>query len=287
MPPSSGHRTKVAIPSERPRADGKPLLVVIGGPVDLGRQIDLTSGEVDIGRGEDVTFRIDSDLVSRRHASIRRFGLTFAIKDLDSTNGTLVNDKPVTTHTLVEGDRIRIGKVTLKYTECYIEAQYHEEVHQRANVDPLTQAYNKRYFEDVLRRIMESASRCALILFDIDHFKKINDTWGHPAGDAVLRKVAEVVRGRLGKEEPFCRVGGEEFAILLKDANLAVARKAAELIRTSIEQTDFVEAGQRIGVTVSVGVAERGVSDVSADALYRRADERLYEAKRGGRNRVV
>jgi diguanylate cyclase (GGDEF)-like protein len=254
---------------------------------DLGRQIELHAAEVDIGRGDNVTVRIDSESVSRRHAAIRKVAGRYAIADLQSTNGTFVNDERIDTRTLQEGDRIRVGKVVFKYTECAIEANYHEQIVQRANVDALTGAYNKRYFGENMKRIYSSQGATSLILFDIDHFKKINDTWGHAVGDVVLQQVAGTVRGLLGDEDLFCRVGGEEFAVILEGSGIDVARRSAEQVRATIERSPVNGGGQRVPVTISIGVAERAASDGGYEALYKRADERLYEAKRGGRNRVM
>jgi two-component system, cell cycle response regulator len=289
MGPISGNRTAIALPSERPKAAGKPVLVVISGP-ELGRKFDLASGEMDIGRDEEATFRIDSDLISRRHAAIQKFAGRFIVADMGSTNGTFVNDQRVKTHTLVDGDQIRVGKVVLKYTESDVEAQYHEQILQMAHVDALTGAYNKRYAEDALRRsVADARSRggaFSMVLFDIDHFKKINDTWGHAAGDAVLKEIAEVVRGQLRESDVLCRVGGEEFAILLAGTSVASARGAAEFIRGAVEMTDFMFEGKRIPVTVSLGVAVLEPSDESSEALFKRVDGLLYESKRTGRNKV-
>jgi diguanylate cyclase (GGDEF)-like protein len=283
------HKTAVSIPSERPGGTRRALLVVIAGP-ELGRQIDLESGEVDIGRDEGVTLRIDSDAVSRRHATIRRFAGRFAIADLHSTNGTFVNERRIKTQTLKEGDHIRVGKVVFKYTESPIEAQYHEQIVQLATLDALTGAHNKRYFEETSKKAFtasrQTSTPLALVLFDIDHFKKINDTLGHSAGDAVLSQVAQIVRARLRKRDIFCRVGGEEFALVLEGTSLADARGAAESLRGAIETAPLVFEGSKIPVTTSFGVAGIEATDASAEALYNRADVRLYEAKRSGRNRV-
>jgi len=289
MPVPSDKRTAAVVPSNRPPADAKPLLVVIAG-ADLGLQIDLASGVVDIGRDEGATLRIDSELVSRQHAAIRRFGGKFAIADLGSTNGTFVNDRRIQTHTLSDGDLIRVGKVVLKYTECAIEAQYHEQIALRANLDALTGVYNKRHFDDVLKKLFasskETGKALSLVVFDIDHFKRINDTWGHAAGDAVLRQVSDLVRTLVRKHDAFCRVGGEEFTVLFEGVPLADARKAAELVRRSIESADIASGDTKIPVTASIGVVELLPEDTSADSLFQRADAKLYEAKRSGRNRV-
>jgi diguanylate cyclase (GGDEF)-like protein len=285
----SDKSTAVALPSEHPGAVGKPVLVVIAGP-ELGRRIDLDSGEVDIGRDAGLTLQIDSELVSRKHASIRRVVGKLVIADRDSTNGTYVNDRRIKTHSLEDGDQIRVGKVVLKYTECAIEAEYHEQIVLRASVDGLTGAYNKRYFEETLRKVFasarDSASGLALMVFDIDHFKRINDTWGHSAGDAALRQVAQVVRGRLRNQDALCRVGGEEFAVPLERMSLADARTVAESVRAAIEATSLSFEGSTIPMTVSLGVVDLASTDSSPEDMFRRADARLYDAKRSGRNRV-
>jgi diguanylate cyclase (GGDEF)-like protein len=282
-------RTFVSVPSERPRGAGKAVLVVISG-ADLGRQIDLSGDEVDIGRGEEVTFRIDSEQVSRRHASIRKLVGKFVLRDLNSTNGTFVNENKVHTHTLVDGDQIRIGKTVLKYTESALEVEFHEQILRGANVDGLTSAYNKRYFQEALRRSVDGARAAAvalsLVVFDIDHFKQINDGHGHAAGDAVLKQLGDVIRAQLRDGDVFCRIGGEEFAVILTATPEDVARRAAEFIRSAVEIADFVCDRGKVAVTVSLGVAALDGGDADAEALFQRADARLYEAKRGGRNRV-
>src|SRR4051812_7799984 len=115
---SSDRHTAVIVPSERMR-QARPVLVVIAG-AELGRTLDLANGDVDIGRDEGVSLRIDSDAVSRRHASIHKVGFAYLLADLGSTNGTFVNDQRIKGHTLAEGDQIRIGKVVLKYTENHV-----------------------------------------------------------------------------------------------------------------------------------------------------------------------
>jgi diguanylate cyclase (GGDEF)-like protein len=284
----SSRRTAIVIPSERPK-NIRPRLVVIAGP-ELGRQIELTMDALEIGRAETAGLRLDIEQVSRRHAAIQRFGSHYILADLNSTNGTFVNDEKITTRELKDGDRIRIGKAVLKYSESDVEAEYHFRIFNMANLDALTGAYNKRYFDEAFRKEVEKGARegrpFALLLFDIDFFKKINDTYGHPAGDAVLTEVAEVVRGIARPSDLFGRVGGEEFALACPETPLDNARDLAELVRASIQEHEFAFETQRIPVTSSVGVGEL-LSTESADDFYKRCDAFLYEAKRSGRNRVV
>ena len=286
----TGKRTAIAVPSEMPKAPGgNPRLVIIKGP-DLGRQIDLDDQALEIGRGEEAGLQLDVDLVSRRHACVQRFGNKYLIADLGSTNGTFVNNEKITTHELVEADQIRVGKVVLKYMESEIEAKYHEQIFNMASVDALTGCFNKRYFDDVfgkeINRAGQTNTDLCLVVFDIDHFKKINDTYGHPAGDAVLKTLCDVVKGLVRETDVFCRVGGEEFTILLPNTNLKTAQGAAELVRGAIEMTDFTFEDNTIPVTVSLGVAEYASPSEGASELYKRTDSNLYTAKRSGRNQV-
>lgn len=261
---------------------------MISGP-ELGRQFEVNGEAIEIGRADNATIRVESDAVSRRHARVQQFGERVLIADLDSTNGTYVNDARVRSTQLREGDQIRVGKVVLKYTECAIEASYHDEIFNRASVDALTGAFNRRYFTEVLQKEVgaaaDSGSELSLVVFDIDHFKRINDQHGHPAGDAVLKRLGAVVCGQKRKKDLFCRIGGEEFALLLPESPLSVALGAAELLRGAVELTDFSIEAVRIPVTVSVGVGQLGAHETSTE-FYERVDGRLYSAKRGGRNQV-
>lgn len=262
---------------------------MLQGP-DIGRQIELTDDPLEIGRGEEAGLQIDSDLVSRRHATLIKVGKRFLIRDNGSTNGTYVGSEKITTAELREGDLIKIGKVVLRYTESSIEVQYHEQILERTRVDPLTGAYNKGYFDEAVARLILEGVRggrlLGLIVFDVDHFKKINDVYGHPAGDAVLIEMVEVARKSLGERATLCRVGGEEFAVILPGSTAAEARDSAERLRAAVEATRFAFDGKVVPVTISLGA---GACDGTEDftTFYKRVDSRLYEAKRTGRNRVV
>jgi diguanylate cyclase (GGDEF)-like protein len=285
---SPAKRTALLVPSMRPKGPGRPVLVMIAGP-EIGKRIDLDKGEVEIGREPGLTVTLDSDGVSRHHAVIRKIAGHLVISDPGSTNGTFVNDTRITTHQLADGDQIKIGKVVFKYVEREVEAQYHVQIQMLASIDGLTGAFNKRYFEDTFGRMVAGrnaeSTPLSLIVFDIDHFKKINDTRGHAAGDAVLKQLAQIVRAQLREKDVFCRIGGEEFAVLADGTALAAARTAAEFVRGAIEMHDFMFEEKRIPVTASLGVAEHEPGETS-EAFFKRADARLYEAKHGGRNRV-
>jgi diguanylate cyclase (GGDEF)-like protein len=284
-----GRRTAISIPSERPTSAGPPCLVIISGD-DIGRRFELGPQEVSIGRADTCTICVNTDQVSRKHATVQSILGKYYLVDLRSTNGTFVNEQKVERAKLLDGDQIRVGKTVLKYTESHIEQRYFEHAFNLASMDALTGAFNKRYFDEsfgkeVLRSQQQGTPLC-IVLFDIDHFKKINDTYGHPAGDAVLKNVSGAVASQLRDGDALFRVGGEEFALVLSATPHDLAVQAAEAVRALIESlvTDFM--GTRITATLSLGVAELASGEQPA-ALYQRVDEKLYAAKRGGRNRVM
>jgi len=193
---------------------------------------------------------------------------------------------------LRDGDQIRIGRAILKFmTGENIEVHYHEEIYRLMTVDGLTQVYNRRYFNEALEREVNRSQRyeraLSLIVFDIDHFKRVNDTHGHLAGDNLLRQIATAVKPKLRREDIFARTGGEEFGILLPEITLEGARVTADKVRRIVEATPLKVDQQLVPVTISLGCAQLGPGDQAAEDLYKRADERLYEAKQGGRNRVA
>jgi diguanylate cyclase (GGDEF)-like protein len=172
-----------------------------------------------------------------------------------------------------------------------IEAEYHEEIYRLAIIDGLTEVPNKRYLLEFLGRELARSARhhrpLALLLFDIDCFKKINDDFGHLCGDHVLRDLAGVLRGVIRAEELLARYGGEEFVVVLPECSHEHAMSVAERIRVLVEQHPFRFDEEKVGVTISVGVASISGEAVTASDLLTRADIRMYEAKNAGRNRVM
>src|SRR5262245_44887599 len=236
---------------------------------------------------------MDDDAASRKHARIRRHGDTYVVTDLGSTNGTYVNDIVVHERPLVDGDQVKIGRTIFKFIQgSDIELLYHEQIYRVMTYDGLTQVVNRRTFDSTLEREMSRAKRydrlLSLVLFDIDHFKRINDVHGHVAGDAVLRQVAGVVAGNVRREDTVARTGGEELAVLAPEVRGAKALGLAEKLRGLVEAAPCRFEEQTIPVTASFGVAAfSGEEEMSAAEIYSLADERLYAAKRAGRNRVV
>jgi diguanylate cyclase (GGDEF)-like protein len=291
---SDPHNTAVTSVS-LPRQDAGPeqacLVVILGD--GIGRKVVLGRMPVTIGRSSHSDLQLDQESVSRCHARLERRGHGYTLKDLGSTNGTLVNDEMVDVDgcTLRDGDHIRIGRAILKFISGNnVEAQYHEAIYAMMTTDGLTQVHNKRYFEDALDREVARCVRYSrsfgLVMFDIDHFKQVNDTHGHLAGDEILRGLGHAVRTRVRRNDVVARVGGEEFAVLLPESDLEGAIAFGEKLRSVVESTRFSFEGTHIPVTISVGAAGwRPDYDAGLD-LMKVADGRLYEAKQGGRNRV-
>jgi len=281
-------KTAISVPSERPKGLGSPCLVVIAGP-GLGQQYDLADTVVDIGRQEECVISIPSSKVSRRHASVQRVLGRYTVTDLGSTNGTFLNGQRLEkAQQLKDGDKIKVGELVLKYMESRLELQYHQQILSLATTDALTGAQNKRSFDELFPNLVLKAlgdnSALALILFDVDHFKRINDTYGHSAGDSVLRDLGQLSQS-LADPHKVYRVGGEEFAILIA-GEAGVSFSLSESLRSAVEAHGFAHDQAAIPVTLSLGYTEIASND-SAQQLYQRADKNLYASKHGGRNRTT
>lgn len=273
----------------RVAAEQRALLLVLSG-TRLGHRMVLGDAAVDVGRGSAAGLILDADSVSRKHARIERFGGGHKIVDLGSTNGTYVNGIRTKEQILKDGDRIGIGKALLKYLAGgNIEGAYHEEIQRLMRYDPLTNIFNKRHFDESLRLSIFTAAGGArplsLIVFDLDHFKRVNDTHGHMAGDAVLCGASVAVQRILAPTELFGRIGGEEFAVLCEDTDLSLALERAEAIRRAVSRGPYAFEDKKLSATVSVGVAQLSGAE-EAEALFDRADAQLYAAKAAGRNCV-
>jgi two-component system cell cycle response regulator len=266
------------------------VIIYAPDPHNLGKRQVLGSETLRIGRERGNQIVLASDSVSRRHCRIDRRKGHWHIKDLGSTNGTYVNDELVEEYQLRQGDQIKVGDTIFKYLSGQdVEAQYHETIYRMTIMDGLTNVHNKRYLIETLDRELPRAMRhqrpLSLCMFDLDHFKQVNDTFGHIAGDYVLKEVASAVRLRLRPDDIIARYGGEEFAVLLPETDLNGANVIAEELRRLIAERVFEFESERIPVTVSIGCTQLKADDDSIK-LIKAADDKLYEAKRGGRNRV-
>ncbi|MFO0568596.1 MAG: GGDEF domain-containing protein [Polyangiaceae bacterium] len=277
-----------------PAAPGNDSLVVIYAKDEglRGKRFKLEKSPTTIGRVPDNDVVLEDDAVSRRHAQLEQRSVGWFVVDVGSRNGTLHNEGELEKEAmLTHGDRIKIGSTIFKYlTGADAESAYFEEVFKLTITDGLTQVNNRRHFDEALEREFVRARRhqrpLALLVLDIDFFKRINDQYGHLAGDHVLRELAGLVQGRVRRDETVARYGGEEFVVLLPETGAEGAASLAENLRARIAAHSFVFQGVTIPVTVSIGVAVFSAVDSVATDLFRRADEKLYEAKQTGRNRV-
>ena len=250
-------------------------------------------GILEIGRSSACDISMpEVQSLSRSHARLNHVGAVVEIEDRGSTNGTFVNDERVLSRQpLRSGDRFQIGAAHFKFLhEQDPEHAFHEAIHQLVMTDGLTQIYNKRKLDEELVREFARAQRhdrpLSLIFFDIDHFKEVNDTYGHLCGDFVLQQIARQTREYLRQEQVFGRVGGEEFVILSPEMELPGAEKLAETLRSRIASEELFYAELRLRVTCSFGVAALTPGMRRPDELYEAADRAMYASKEGGRNRV-
>lgn len=247
-----------------------------------------------LGRGEDSDIRIQDNSVSRRHARIEPTPEGCFISDQQSTNGTFVNDKALdNSWQLQDGDYLRVGNCIYRYlTGGNIEAEYHEEIYRLTIQDGLTRLHNIRALTEFLDREVARSQRhnrpLSVLMMDIDRFKVVNDSFGHLCGDFVLRELAECVRDGVRKEDLFARYGGEEFALVLVETGLDEALLVAERIRESVAGHQFRFETTPLRLTLSIGVTTTsGDPAITPTDLLKAADEKLYQAKRQGRNQVV
>jgi diguanylate cyclase (GGDEF)-like protein len=273
-------------------ATGACLVLIYPPGPDMGKRFTLDRAEFTLGRGTDCDIQVDRDSVSRRHAKVYRAETSWVVQDLGSTNGSYVNDHPIHEATLRDGDFLKIGAAIFKFlTGANIEVSYHEEIYRMTIMDGLTSCANKRYFLEFLEREMARCMRygrpLSLVMFDIDHFKAINDQHGHLTGDYVLKEIAKRLLSRIRREELLARYGGEEFAAVLPETGKAGALEFGEQIRQIVAREPFEFEGDKLPVTISVGVSVYEGQPVDAQAFIKLADENLYRAKRTGRNRVV
>jgi two-component system cell cycle response regulator len=271
-------------------------LVVLAGS-NVGEMYKVEKERTVMGRGESVDIRLLDEGISREHAQVvqeaGKDGSHYVLEDMGSTNGTFCNGARVQRQMLAEGDKILLGSTTiLKFSyQDKLDEMFQRQMSESALRDGLTKTFNKRYFTERIESEYLYAARhdtpVSLLFLDIDHFKRINDVHGHPAGDAVLVELSKLVSAGLGNEDIFCRYGGEEFAVISRGTETPAAHAIAERLRRAVEEHVFSFDGKTILVTISVGVARAPSPGVGSPAEFvATADEAMYRAKRSGRNQV-
>jgi two-component system cell cycle response regulator len=293
--------TKPAAPIESDKEQKRNLayLVVLAG-VSAGEMFKLQLDKTVIGRGPRCAVRLNDEGVSREHCQLVREGQgekteneKMVLEDLGSTNGTFCNGIRVDRRELADGDKIMVGSTTiLKFTyHDYLDEVFQRQMYESALRDGLTKVFNKKYFTDYLEKEFAYAARhgspLALIFLDIDYFKRINDTHGHPAGDFVLSELSQLMATLVRTEDVLARFGGEEFTVLCRGTDLGGAKIVAERLRRTVEAHTFSFGTKTIPVTISLGIAAIPDTAIADHAQFlAAADKALYEAKRTGRNRV-
>jgi len=271
----------------------RAYLIVLAG-MSRGQMFKLDSARSVIGRGSEVAVKISDEGISREHAVVHITDGKVTVEDLGSTNGTFCNGVRITNRALGDGDKIMLGSTTiLKFTyHDRLDEQFQQQMYESALRDGLTKVFNRKHFDDLFTKEFAFASRhvapLALLFIDLDFFKKVNDTFGHPAGDYVLSEVSAVLTSAVRAEDVVARFGGEEFCVLCRGTDGNGARELGERLRSEIEQRRFVYGTKIIPVTISVGVAALPDALITqSTGLLAAADKALYEAKRAGRNRVA
>jgi two-component system cell cycle response regulator len=282
------------------RMPTRPCLLLYSGP-EAGQRFDLEPGVHIIGRVPEAQVRIDGSGISRQHAQLQVQGSQVMLQDLGSANGTLVNeeriDEPVP---LADGDLVRVGNVVLRFhARNNLDLLLHDKIYEQATVDAGTGAFNRRFLQDALRQAFAKARAggrpLSVICYDLDHFKKVNDTFGHAAGDTVLRITSTIARAELRGTDRLARVGGEEFTVLLENTPAVGALELAERLRKAFEDfpielpdPDDKRSARPVEYrqTASLGVAELTAEMADGQALLEAGDRALYAAKRRGRNQV-
>lgn len=275
-------------------ARNKPVLTVLTGSA-TGVQFKVSKGAAVIGRAPNAELRVEDDGISRTHARIRAETGRAWVEDMGSRNGTFVNGAKITAPIeLRDGDKIQVGRGTvIRFGfQDDLDESFHENLMSSALRDGLTRLFNKRYFlerlDSELKFAMRHDAALSLLMLDLDHFKKVNDTLGHLAGDTVLTTIANVLHKAVRNEDVVARFGGEEFAIILRAIEIDSAQRMAERLRKLVESTPIpLPSREELRATVSIGVATYPSSpSKTLEELVDAADKALYRAKHAGRNRV-
>ena len=276
--------------------DAPPAVVVLVGPTEaVGKQWLINKPDLTIGRSPDCDIYIADASLSRSHAKVIQSGFDIVIMDMNSTNKTSVNDQviaPMVQRKLHNSDKIKTGNVIFRFLEKgSIEVIANQKMLEKAQRDALTGAYSKGALlekgPELIQRAKNLGEPLSVITFDIDFFKKVNDGFGHPGGDYVLRELGKLMQDKLVRaNDYFSRFGGEEFVLMLQATTIKTAGEVAERIRQTVESHIFTFENKRVPVTISIGVSQYKLGE-TWEIVYDRADKALYQSKQNGRNKVT
>ena len=277
---------------EKAKSKDAVLIIIRGNP--QGKKYVLNKDELVVGRDKIADIRVNDNNISRRHSLIKRGNDGFAIEDMGSRNGTYLNDKKLefTTY-LKKEDMIKVGTTILKYIPAgELEILYQENMNNAAYIDELTKVFNRNYitqaFDAEFKRAKALHTSFPVVIFDIDHFKNVNDSHGHDAGDYVLTELTTVIKSAgLRERDLLGRWGGEEFLLLVTNSTLEDAIEAAERVRVAVESHKFLYNKIEIPITISLGVANITAEHETYTDLYKNADKALYYSKENGRNQTA
>lgn len=265
------------------------FLTVLWG-ANMGMTFPLGETAV-VGRSSQADIQLWDHAVSRQHCRLEREGGTYILTDLGSLNGTYVNWQRVTRLPLADRDRIQLGNSLLQFAYYdRLEEAFFFQVAAAALYDPLTGLHNRRFFLEHLQREMAFARRHSfplhLLYLDLDNFKLINDRWGHLAGDQALIQVARQLQDQVRQEDLLARIGGDEFALLVRGIPDSQILQLAGRLQQAVQSLPLQRG---IPLTCSIGVASllRLPAETSVQSFLEAADQALYQAKRQGGSREV
>ncbi|MCK5796758.1 MAG: diguanylate cyclase [Deltaproteobacteria bacterium] len=276
---------------ESDRLKAAAHLTVLAGP-RVGEMIKI-DGEIVIGRGPDVDFRIVGKGISREHLRLVSGAKGVMAEDLDSSNGSFVNGKGISEQLLVDGDKIQLGEASiLKFSYAdEVDESFQQRMYAAAIRDPLTTLHNRQHLREHLESELAFANRhetpLCVIMMDLDHFKAVNDTHGHGVGDAVLVGFSEFLKDAIRNEDFAARYGGEEFVLVCRGIRGKVGLAVAARLLKDLGERSLVPERPEVRVTMSAGVA--AIPDgryATPEAILDAADGALYAAKDVGRNCV-
>jgi diguanylate cyclase (GGDEF)-like protein len=270
--------------------EGQAFLLISQGE-GAGRQIELKDTPLIVGRSSECDLRLLNRSVSRLHCRVWRDNNGYWLRDLNSTNKTFLNERPMVEARLKDGDLISVGGTVLKFAVSGGPVEQTEaQLYDLATTDPLTGLANRRHFDQELDKEISRSARhghsFAVAILDVDGMGRINEQHGQTAGDELLRSLGRMVYGGLRQEDTAARLGGEEFGLLLVEINQQNAASIVQAIRSAIGNASFMIDGKTVRATVSGGVVVWSAAVPGRKELMAGAQAQLLRAKTGGRNRV-